>query len=366
MADDISKEAFGPNIWLVDEMYRRYQDNPHSVAEAWRDFFEDYKPTRTRPHGDGVRPSSSPEQTPATIAEAAEQAEPLPEVPEDATPLRGVAGVIAQNMESSLGVPTATSVRTIPAKLLEENRRIINRYLANHRAGKVSFTHLIGWAVLKALEIHPGMKASYAEIDGAPHVVEHKHVNFGLAVDIQKKDGSRVLLVPNIKRADELDFAGFFGAYEEVIRRVRANELTTADFADTTITLTNPGTVGTRLSVPRLMPNQGLIVGVGAVGYPAEYEAADPRALARLGVSKTLTMTSTYDHRVIQGAESGQFLSYVQDLMLGGDRFYDEVFASLRVPYEPVRWSRDHAAIDDDQADLEKQSRVIRLINMYR
>ncbi|MEA2477876.1 MAG: multifunctional 2-oxoglutarate metabolism enzyme, partial [Actinomycetota bacterium] len=372
MADDISKEAFGPNIWLVDEMYRRYQENPHSVADTWREFFEDYKPTRARPQADGNAPAK--EAAPVDVgAGAPKKAAPAPEdesrvteVPEDATPLRGVAGVIAQNMEASLGVPTATSVRTIPAKLLEENRRIINRYLANHRGGKVSFTHLIGWAVLKALEVHPAMKASFVDIDGSPHVVEHKHVNFGLAVDIEKKDGSRVLLVPNIKEADELDFAGFFGAYEEVIRRVRANELTTEDFADTTITLTNPGTVGTRLSVPRLMPNQGLIVGVGAVGYPAEYEAADPRALARLGVSKTLTMTSTYDHRVIQGAESGQFLSYVQELMLGGHRFYDEIFASLVVPYEPVRWSRDHSAIDDDQADLEKQSRVIGLINMYR
>ncbi|MFN2595508.1 MAG: multifunctional oxoglutarate decarboxylase/oxoglutarate dehydrogenase thiamine pyrophosphate-binding subunit/dihydrolipoyllysine-residue succinyltransferase subunit [Actinomycetota bacterium] len=365
MADDISKEAFGPNIWLVDEMYRRYQENPHSVADTWREFFEDYKPTRARPPADGSAPST---EAPAEkdVSALAEEATALPETPEDATPLRGVAGVIAQNMESSLGVPTATSVRTIPAKLLEENRRIINRYLANQRGGKVSFTHLIGWAVLKALEVHPGMKASFAEIEGSPHVVEHKHVNFGLAVDIQKKDGSRVLLVPNIKRADEQDFAGFFGAYEDVIRRVRANELKTDDFADTTITLTNPGTVGTRLSVPRLMPNQGLIVGVGAVGYPAEYEAADPRALARLGVSKTITMTSTYDHRVIQGAESGQFLAYVQELMLGGHRFYDEIFASLAVPYEPVRWSRDNAAIDEDEADLEKQSRVIRLINMYR
>jgi multifunctional 2-oxoglutarate metabolism enzyme len=378
--DEMQQEVFGPNIWLVDEMYRRYQENPKAVGEAWREFFEDYKPLRQAPPApkEAAQPPEAepremtPEAKPLEAVPAPEEPrrreEPAPEpveVPEDATPLRGIAARISENMQASLGVPTATSARSIPAKLLEENRRVINRSLGA-RGGKVSFTHIIGYAILKALEVRPGMKASYAEIDGKPHVVQHKNVNFGLAVDVARSDGTRVLVVPKIKNANELDFRGFFSAYEEIIRRVRANELKPEDFADTTVTLTNPGTVGTRLSVPRLMPKQGLIVGTGAISYPPEYEAADPRAIARLGMSKVLTMTSTYDHRVIQGAESGEFLGYVHSLLLGADRFYDDIFASLRIPYEPVRWSRDVAPIEGEDAELEKQSRVIQLINMYR
>ncbi|MEA2435252.1 MAG: multifunctional 2-oxoglutarate metabolism enzyme [Actinomycetota bacterium] len=378
MAEDrqLDAERFGPNQWLVDEMYRRYLENPQAVGETWRDFFEDYTPqagaeptkaapTKASSHAPQTSRQAPPERV---VVEAAPEPDRKTgaEVPEDASPLRGVAARIAQNMEASLGVPTATSVRTVPAKLLEENRRIVNRWLQQHRGGKVSFTHLIGWAIVKGLQARPNMNASYADVDGKPHVVQHKRVNLGLAVDVEKSDGSRVLVVPNIKNADELDFAGFFTAYEEIIRKVRSNELSPEDFAGTTVTLTNPGTVGTRMSVPRLMPQQGLIVGTGAIAYPPEYEASDPRTLANLGVSKVLTITSTYDHRVIQGAESGQFLAYVHELLLGADRFYDEIFASMRVPYEPARWSRDRAPTAGEDAELEKQSRVIQLINMYR
>ena len=362
---ELDKDRFGPNQWLVDEMHRRYLENPKSVGESWQEFFEGYSPQGPRP---APKPQTERAEPEASIREAETVASSEPgstEIPDDASPLRGIAARIAENMEQSLGVPTATSVRSVPAKLLEENRRVINRWLQNHRGGKVSFTHIIGWAILKSLEARPNMKASFAEIDGKPHVIAHKHVNFGLAVDMERS-GNRVLVVPNIKNADELDFAGFFAAYEEVIRKVRGNELAPEDFAGTTVTLTNPGTVGTRMSVPRLMPAQGLIVGTGAIGYPPEYEASDPRALASLGVSKVLTITSTYDHRVIQGAESGQFLDYIHQLLLGGERFYDEIFASLRVPYEPVRWSRDRAPLPGDDSDLEKQSRVIQLINQYR
>ncbi|MEA2499353.1 MAG: multifunctional 2-oxoglutarate metabolism enzyme, partial [Actinomycetota bacterium] len=376
MDNKIEPEAFGPNSWLVDEMYQRYQENPQSVGESWRDFFEGYKPSmpqRSSPNGsEGDEPEAL-----RPAPQRATQAKPEPqkqssgtskasEVPEDAIPLRGVAARIADNMEASIAVPTATSVRSIPAKLLEENRRIINRYLASKRGGKVSFTHLIGFAILRALEARPGMKASYTEIDGKPYLVQHKHVNFGLAVDMAKSDGSRVLYVPNIKNADEHDFTEFWASYEELINKVRSNKLMPEDFAGTTVTLTNPGTVGTSLSVPRLMPNQGLIVGTGAIQYPPEYEASDPRSLARIGVSKVITITSTYDHRVIQGAESGEFLNYIHQLMLGTDRFYDEIFASLTIPYEPVRWSRDVAPVDNVDLALEKQSRVMQLINMYR
>jgi 2-oxoglutarate decarboxylase len=354
------QERFGPNVWLVDEMYRQYLENPQSVAESWRDFFEDYRPSWAEA-ANGAQAPAPP--SPEAPAEAPKQTPGIPGI-EDATPLRGVAARIAENMDLSLAVPTATSVRRIPAKLLEENRRIVNRYLQSRQGGKVSFTHLIGWAILKGLEARPRMKATYVEIDGRPHLVESKHVNFGLAVDVERS-GGRVLLVPNIKSADDLDFGEFWGAYEDVIRKVKNNRLAPEDFAGTTMTLTNPGTVGTAMSVPRLMQGQGLIVGVGSIGYPTEFEAADPATVARLGVSKVITITSTYDHRVIQGAESGQFLGKVHDLLLGADRFYDEIFASLRIPYDPVRWSADTAPEDVD-SKLEKQSCVIRLIMMYR
>ena len=402
------REAFGPNIWLVDEMYRQYQEDPDAVGKSWREFFEDFRPG-AKSGSDGEQPSESTEAandtaggegpkgtTPTdrradekkgvrksaksaadTGGEGMSKSGPKPpprkKAPkeksssgpvEDAVPLRGIAARIAENMERSIEVPTATSVRTIPAKLLEENRRIINRYLSSRSGGKVSFTHIIGWGILKALEAHPAMNTSYAEIDGTPHAINHKHVNFGLAVDVERS-GTRTLLVPNIKEANQLDFGGFFNAYEDLIRRVRSNDLKVEDFAETTVTLTNPGTVGTSQSVPRLMPGQGLIVGTGAIAFPPEYEAADPRIIAQVGLSKLITITSTYDHRVIQGAESGRFLSLLHDLLLGEDRFYDEIFSSIAIPYEPARWSRDQAADDTDQY-LEKQSRVIQLINMYR
>jgi multifunctional 2-oxoglutarate metabolism enzyme len=362
--NEIDREAFGPNEWLVDEMYRRYLENPKAVGEQWREFFEGYQPRAGEPRREEV---AAPAPAPAVDLESeAVPAAPAGAVPDDATPLRGVAAVIAQNMEASLGMPTATSVRTMPAKLLEENRRIINRYLEGHGGGKVSFTHLIGYAILRALEMRPAMKASFAEIDGKPFALRHKNVNFGLAVDVERKDGERILLVPNIKDAESLDFAGFWSAYEDLIRKVKSNKLSPEDFKDTTVTLTNPGTVGTSLSVPRLMPQQGLIVGTGSISYPIEYEASDPRRLAQMGVSKVLTVTSTYDHRVIQGAESGQFLSTIHDLLLGAERFYDEVFSALKIPYEPVGWSRDRAGVDGVDQELERQSRVIQLINMYR
>ncbi len=368
MDKDIDRSGFGPNQWLVDEMYRRYQENPKDVGESWREFFADFTPATARPAE--KKPPAGKEakdEIEERTKEAPAKREPATPggAPEGASPLRGIAARIAENMEASLEVPTATSVRTVPAKLLEENRRIINRYLQHHRGGKVSFTHMIGYAIVKGLEARPAMKASYAEVEAKPHVVQHKLINFGLAVDVERS-GARTLLVPNIKKANELDFSGFFNSYEEIIRKVKANDVSPDDFAGTNVTLTNPGTVGTTQSVPRLMPGQGVIVGVGAINYPPEYEAADPRMLARVGVSKVVTLTSTYDHRVIQGAESGEFLNYLHDLMLGGERFYDEIFASLGIPYEPVRWSRDVATADDTDVLLEKQSRVIQLINQYR
>jgi 2-oxoglutarate dehydrogenase E1 component len=285
---------------------------------------------------------------------------------ETAQPLRGAPVRIVENMEASLGVPTATSVRAVPAKLLEVNRQILNNHLKRARGGKVSFTHLIGYAAVRALARVPNMNSSYGVVDGTPSVVRHGHVNLGLAIDQQKADGTRTLLVPNIKAADTLDFAAFHAAYEDLIRRARSNKLTPDDFAGTTVSITNPGTIGTMHSVPRLMPGQGVIVGVGAITYPPEYEGADPQTMAEIGVSKIVTLTSTYDHRVIQGAESGEYLAAIHDLLLGGGEFYDEMFQSLDVPYEPARWAPDRRPLDNSIEAQHKVIAVQQLINMYR
>ena len=269
-------------------------------------------------------------------------------------------------MEASLGVPTATSVRSVPAKLLEVNRQILNNHLARTRGGKVSFTHLIGYAVLQALRAVPNMNSTFGVVDGKPSVVRHTHVNLGIAIDLKKDDGSRTLLVPNIKSADTLDFAAFHAAYEELIRKARTNKLAVDDFSGTTVSITNPGTIGTMHSVPRLMPGQGAIIGVGAISYPIEFEGADPQTLAEIGISKIVTLTSTYDHRVIQGAESGEFLGRVHELLLGEDDFYSDLFASFGVPYEPARWGRDHKPLEGSIEAVEKALAVKGLINMYR
>ena len=383
MADNEQPPEFGANSWLVDEMYRQYLADPTSVAESWKEFFSDYTPSWEAAGSRGVgAPATAPPATrtaqaappaskaPATKAPAKQpQAASNGQGPEGATQLRGVAATIAENMAESLSVPTATSIRVVPAKLLEVNRTILNNQLRRTRGGKLSFTHLIGWAIVKAMGELRAMTSSYHEIDGKPHVYRPDHFNLGLAVDVERKDGSRTLLVPNIKQADTLDFAGFFRAYEEVIRKIKANELSMELFADTTATLTNPGTVGTVGSVPRLMPGQSVIVGVGAIDYPAEYQAADPRTLAEIGVGKVITLTSTYDHRVIQGAESGLFLQRIHELLLGQHDFYDEIFSSLKIPYEPVRWrSDDHSRIAAGAVDnrYDKQVAVQQIINMYR
>ncbi|MDP9020626.1 MAG: multifunctional oxoglutarate decarboxylase/oxoglutarate dehydrogenase thiamine pyrophosphate-binding subunit/dihydrolipoyllysine-residue succinyltransferase subunit, partial [Actinomycetota bacterium] len=342
-------------------MFERYLADPSSVGESWREFFADY---RSATLADEEVPAPAPEvrRAPAAVASGDGSAGdgPAPQ------PLRGAAARIAATMDESLGVPTATSVRTVPAKLLEVNRRVINGYLGRTRGGKVSFTHLIGYAVVKAVRALPVMNAAYTEVDGRPAVIRHDHVGLGLAVDVEKPDGTRTLLVPCIRDADTLDFRQFHAAYQDIIRKVRSNRITVEDFAGTTVTLTNPGTIGTVQSVPRLVRGQGLIVGVGAIDYPAEYQAADPRALAELGVSKVVTLTSTYDHRIIQGAESGMFLQRVHELLLGAHGFYEEIFHSLGIPYEAVQWRRDVNPVDSADAQLRKQMQVNRVINMHR
>ncbi|MGD8199586.1 multifunctional oxoglutarate decarboxylase/oxoglutarate dehydrogenase thiamine pyrophosphate-binding subunit/dihydrolipoyllysine-residue succinyltransferase subunit [Ornithinimicrobium sp. W1679] len=280
------------------------------------------------------------------------------------TPLRGAVARVVTNMESSLEVPTATSARNLPAKLLIDNRIVINNHLARSRGGKVSFTHLIGYAMVKALKAMPEMNNGFATQDGKPVLLEPAHINLGLAIDVPKPDGSRQLLVPNIKSAEEMTFYEFWTAYERIVRKARDNKLTVADFQGTTISLTNPGGIGTLHSVPRLMKGQGAIIGVGSLDYPAEWQGAAPERIATNAVSKILTLTSTYDHRIIQGAQSGEFLKIMHQLLLGEEDFFDEIFTSLRIPYEPIRWAPDIAATHDD--DISKASRIQELIHAYR
>src|SRR5699024_11076046 len=146
--------------------------------------------------------------------------------------------------------------------------------------------------------------------------------------------------------------------------KARANKLDAGDFAGTTISLTNPGGIGTVHSVPRLMQGQGCIIGVGALDYPAEFMGASPERLAGAGIGKTVTMTSTYDHRVIQGAGSGEFLKIVHGLLIGEQDFYRGIFADLRIPYEPIKWATDVSVRESDE--LSKQTRVAQLINQFR
>src|SRR4051794_6209233 len=388
-------------------MYQQYPKDPESGDKAWGGFFSGYTPADATPsassngsttspepttratepaaskpasasaasgeptaRGSGLRANEATERGTSEEARAPEpQSEPSAHTPPQSAspqskPLKGAAARVVANMEASLAVPTATSVRVIPAKLLIDNRVVINNHLRRGRGGKVSFTHLIGYALVKALREFPVMNRSFAEIDGKPAVVEHEHVNLGLAIDLQKSDGTRTLVVPNIKNAEALDFSRFWAAYEDIIRRARGNKLTADDFAGSTISLTNPGTIGTVHSVPRLMAGQGAIIGVGAMEYPAEYQGASEETLARLAVSKVVALPPPYDPGIIGGAGWGVFLRRMHQLLLGGDDFYDEIFRSLRIPYEPVRWVTDISVSHDE--DLGKPARVIELIHAYR
>ncbi|MFE5742323.1 multifunctional oxoglutarate decarboxylase/oxoglutarate dehydrogenase thiamine pyrophosphate-binding subunit/dihydrolipoyllysine-residue succinyltransferase subunit [Streptomyces celluloflavus] len=409
--------AFGPNEWLVDEIYQQYLQDPNSVDRAWWDFFADYKPggaaapsqpteaiapapaapatpavpaapiTPAAPAGpaatsapagssaqQGAAPAAPAPAKPAPSAPAPAAAKPAaakpaaepaakPAGPELVT-LRGPSAAVAKNMNASLELPTATSVRAVPVKLLFDNRIVINNHLKRARGGKVSFTHLIGYAMVQALKAMPSMNYSFAQKDGKPTLVKPEHVNLGLAIDLVKPNGDRQLVVAAIKKAETLTFFEFWQAYEDIVRRARDNKLTMDDFTGVTASLTNPGGIGTVHSVPRLMPGQGLILGVGAMDYPAEFQGTSQDTLNKLGISKVMTLTSTYDHRVIQGAASGEFLRVMSQLLLGENDFFDDIFKSLRIPYEPVRWLRDIDVSHDD--DVTKAARVFDLIHSYR
>ncbi|GLY34866.1 2-oxoglutarate decarboxylase [Amycolatopsis sp. NBRC 101858] len=402
MSSSSPASQFGPNEWLVEEMYDQFLADPSSVDAAWHDFFADFKPTQNaqakadnarqqaeaKPatNGQAAQPSPKAVQNAESAAKqaatkpapaapaktapkaapkpAAAKAEPKAEAKKDepeSKQLRGAAAAIAKNMDASLSVPTATSVRAVPAKLMADNRIVINNHLKRTRGGKISFTHLIGYAMVRALKDYPNLNRHYQQIDGKPFAITPEHVNFGLAIDMKGKDGSRNLVVASVKNVGDMSFLQFWQAYEDIVKKARNNKLTADDFSGTTISLTNPGGIGTNHSVPRLQAGQGAIIGVGAMQYPAAFEGTSEKTLVDLGISKIMTLTSTYDHRIIQGAESGEFLKRIHQLLLGEDGFYDDVFTSLRLPYEPIRW-----VADIPEGPVDKTARVIELIDAFR
>ncbi|MFO7689074.1 MAG: multifunctional oxoglutarate decarboxylase/oxoglutarate dehydrogenase thiamine pyrophosphate-binding subunit/dihydrolipoyllysine-residue succinyltransferase subunit [Cryobacterium sp.] len=421
-SDETASGEFGANEWLVDELYERYLVDKHSVDESWWPVLESYRQTASDPvqptsaAGQAVaaaaaaaapvvmsepaaaepaagaptaapasgtvtapvtenqptarttstaaKPKPVPADAPITSPQAVVSSEPVAVAQDVVSPLRGMAKSLATNMAASLTVPTATSVRTIPAKLLIDNRIVINNHLKRARGGKVSFTHLIGWALIRALKMFPSQNVYYDEVNGKPSVIAPAHVGMGLAIDMPKPDGTRALLVPAIKRADTMSFGEFLTAYEDLVARARNNKLTADDFAGATLSLTNPGGIGTVHSVPRLMKGQGCIVGAGALDYPAEFQGASLKTLTGLAISKTITLTSTYDHRVIQGAGSGEFLKIVHELLIGQHNFYEDIFSALRIPYDPIHWAPDISV--DLASAVDKTARVQELINSFR
>ncbi|MCA1590446.1 MAG: multifunctional oxoglutarate decarboxylase/oxoglutarate dehydrogenase thiamine pyrophosphate-binding subunit/dihydrolipoyllysine-residue succinyltransferase subunit, partial [Acidobacteria bacterium] len=378
-------ENFGANATYVEGLLARYNADPNSVDESWREYFGDLlaggsngQPTavhsstghptqaETRPAGSAPKAGSDPGRQIAAPPPTREYRADG----QESKPLIGAAKKIVENMEQSLTVPTATSLRTVPVKLLEENRRVVNSHLETTGRGKVSFTHLIGWALVQAAKVYPALNHGYGLVNGAPSRLENPSINLGIAIDIEKKDGTRNLLVPNIKGAEKMNFAEFFAAYNEQVKKAREGRLEIADFQKTTISLTNPGTLGTVASNPRLMAGQSAIIATGAIEYPAEYQAMTARTLSQLGISKIITLTSTYDHRVIQGAESGLFLAKVHEFLIGQHEFYDKIFADLEIDFPPLRWAEDYnpSLLGGDRfaEQAEKQANVLQLINAYR
>ncbi|MFY9723843.1 MAG: multifunctional oxoglutarate decarboxylase/oxoglutarate dehydrogenase thiamine pyrophosphate-binding subunit/dihydrolipoyllysine-residue succinyltransferase subunit [Bryobacteraceae bacterium] len=352
----------GVNSWLEEELYRQYLLDRSAVDESWKEVFD----------SSGASAAPAPPPTAAKASAAAPSKAALePPAGGQLQPLRGAAGRIAENMAASVAIPLASSQRTIAVKVMDENRRIINQHRAVLGLSKVSYTHLIGWALVKALEAMPSLNQAYAEKDGAAYRVVHPHINLGVAVDAAGKDGARNLLVPNIKDAGTLNFQEYLNSFDDLVARARTGKLVTADFQGTTISLTNPGTVGTMSSSPRLMPGQGAIIATGAIDYPAEYHGTAAETRALIGISKVMTLTCTYDHRIIQGAESGAFLGRVQALLDGQDSFYEEIFDHLKIPHQPVHWETDRrprllGATSTRTAEIAKEAAIMQMINAYR
>jgi multifunctional 2-oxoglutarate metabolism enzyme len=365
--------TFGINGWLEDELYQQYLHDKRTVDESWKAVFES--------NGGGTQPArgngsvalqlrtgaNGGSSTPVTAVVPPHQAL----AGEQLVPLRGPAARIAENMTASLSIPVATSQRVMPVKVIEENRRILNEHRVLLGKGKISYTHIIGWAIVKTIGQNPTINHAYAEMDGQGFRAVRSQVNIGIAVDVAGKDGTRSLKVPNIKNAAAMNFEQFVAAFDDIVARARNNKLIVEDFQGTTVSLTNPGTVGTLGSIPRLMPGQGAIVATGAIDFPAEYQGVSNETRAMLGLSKVMMVTCTYDHRVIQGAESGTFLGRLQSLLQGEDDFYRHIFTDLHIPHQPVHAEPDHAvsipgARTAQVDEAAKEAAVIQLIHHYR
>lgn len=402
------------NAAFEDEIYFQYLNNPDSVSDEWKEYFakvhgksvspvesysvrqdsaslndDRFSPPYKSEHGNGsdtvhVR-EHNPKSNNLTYEDLEAEIEALKDrsskaLPKEFVPektdndsyelMSSVQARIAQNMEMSLQVPTATTFRTVPVKALDENRRVINRYRKKVKKSKISFTHLLAWAIVKALQKYPRLNDTYAMKEGKPYRLNRKTINLGLAVDIFRADGTRLLMVPSIKHAEKLTFAEFAEEYDDIIARAKKNKLTLDDLMGTTISLTNPGMIGTSSSMPRLMAGQGCIIATGKIDYPTEFKAVRPETLTTLAVSKVVNLTNTYDHRIIQGAESGEYLSYIEQLLIGEHRFYDQIFYSLKIPFEPIRWELDntraHFSKDHTGDKIEKGAHVMQMINAYR
>ena len=335
----IERALEGVNAGYIAEMQERWQADPSSVDPEWRALFEPAIPPT-----DG----QSAEPHPAGAAPAGADAT-APVLPAGAAPLRGPAARLARNMTASLAVPTATSFRDVQVATLEARRRELVAQLAPSR---VSFTHLIGFAIARAAAEQPGMTAYYLEADGAAHRVDPAGVHLGLAVDVERPDGGRFLVVPVIRSAEAMEFVTFRARYEELVEKARANRLAPDDMAGATITLTNPGTLGTTASVARLMPGQGAIVATGAI--------------RDVGASRVMTISSTYDHRVIQGAESGAFLGRVDALLQGADGFYESLGLEPSAAPAPPPAPPPAAARAASTDDLRAVAAAMALVRAYR
>ncbi|MDQ2949954.1 MAG: 2-oxo acid dehydrogenase subunit E2, partial [Acidobacteriota bacterium] len=353
----------GINSWLEDELYQQYQHDKKTVDESWRAVFESNGHSalvKNAPvNGTAAKPAIPPHQ-----AMSGEQL----------VPLRGPAARLAENMTASLSIPVATSQRVMAVKVIDENRRMLNEHQATVGKSKISYTHIIAWAIVKSIEKIPAINHAYAQMDGAGFRAVRNEVNIGIAVDVAGKDGTRSLKVPNIKNAGAMNFEQFVGAFDDIVARARTNKLTVPDFEGTTVSLTNPGTVGTLGSIPRLMPGQGAIIATGAIDYPAEYQGVSDETRATLGLSKVMMVTCTYDHRVIQGAESGMFLGRLQALLQGEDQFYEQIFEDLHVLHRPFHSEPEQSGSRATSAashtvgadEIAKQAAIIQLIHNYR
>jgi 2-oxoglutarate dehydrogenase E1 component len=297
----------GINAWLEDELLQDYRRDRTSVDPVWKSLFEHNGSAPTAiTNGNGHAPAIKT----VTTAELG--------AGDELVPLRGAPARIAENMAASVSIPLATSQRIIPVKVIDENRRLINHHRGLIGRSKVSYTHIIGWAIVRSVKAYPGLNNAFAtNAAGEPHRVVKSAINFGLAVDVAGRNGARSLVVPSIKNAGSLTFLQYMAAFDDLVVRARGNKLGVPDFQGTTISLTNPGTVGTMASSPRLMTGQGAIVAVGAMDYPAEYRGVSQEKLVSLGIGKVMSVTCTYDHRIIQGAESGMFLGKLQSLLDG-------------------------------------------------